>query len=62
MHCVIYQHDPSSESFDDEPYVDDLYDDPNLGEDDAGRIEDDSPYPEVRCAVSNVDDSDMPAR
>ncbi|KAL5513009.1 hypothetical protein ACEPAH_3407 [Sanghuangporus vaninii] len=36
------------------------FDDPNL-EDDAGQIEDDSPYPEVRCAVSNVDDPEMPA-
>ncbi|EJD07359.1 OPT oligopeptide transporter, partial [Fomitiporia mediterranea MF3/22] len=36
------------------------FDDPNL-EDDVGQIEDDSPYPEVRCAVSNVDDPEMPA-
>ncbi|KAH8116232.1 OPT oligopeptide transporter protein-domain-containing protein, partial [Phellopilus nigrolimitatus] len=36
------------------------FDDPNLDED-AGRMEDDSPYPEVRCAVSNVDDPEMPA-
>lgn len=43
-----------------DPY-DEFFDDPNL-EDDAGQIEDDSPYPEVRCAVSNVDDPEMPAR
>ncbi|KAI5124229.1 hypothetical protein M0805_005078 [Coniferiporia weirii] len=45
---------------DEEPYDDDYFNDPNL-DDDVGRIEDDSPYPEVRCAVSNVDDPEMPA-
>lgn len=43
--------------FDDD---DDYYYDPNL-EEDVARIEDDSPYPEVRCAVSNTDDPEMPA-
>lgn len=47
----------STDSFDDDGY----FDDPNL-DDDAGQIEDDSPYPEVRSAVSNVDDPEMPAR
>ncbi|KAF7792199.1 hypothetical protein EIP86_003232 [Pleurotus ostreatoroseus] len=35
------------------------FDDPNLGED-AEYLEDDSPYPEVRAAVANTDDPDMP--
>lgn len=39
-----------------------MYDDIVSGEYDAGQIDDDSPYPEVRCAVSNVDDPDMPVR
>ena len=59
-----------------EPYDEDYFDDPNLEDDvirigeycqahnysyaQALPIEDDSPYPEVRCAVSNVDDPDMP--
>ena len=54
---IYVKHAISTDSFDDEDY----FDDPNL-EDDAGQIEDDSPYPEVRCAVSNVDDPEMPAR
>ncbi|PSS37359.1 hypothetical protein PHLCEN_2v836 [Hermanssonia centrifuga] len=37
----------------------DLVDDPNL-EQDAEGLEDDSPYPEVRAAVANTDDPDMP--
>ena len=49
----------SNESFYEDPYDD--FNDPNL-EEDAGRIEDDSPYPEVRCAVSNIDYPEMPAR
>ncbi|KAK7685221.1 hypothetical protein QCA50_011584 [Cerrena zonata] len=35
------------------------FDDPNLDSDDE-YLEDDSPYPEVRSAVSNTDDPDMP--
>ncbi|TFK79308.1 OPT oligopeptide transporter [Polyporus arcularius HHB13444] len=35
------------------------FDDPNLDED-AVVLEDDSPYPEVRSAVANTDDPDMP--
>ncbi|KAF8324264.1 uncharacterized protein EI90DRAFT_3146892 [Cantharellus anzutake] len=36
-------------------------DDPNLGESlGLGGLEDDSPYPEVRSAVANTDDPDMP--
>ncbi|THH02009.1 hypothetical protein EW026_g784 [Hermanssonia centrifuga] len=35
------------------------FDDPNL-EDGAEYLEDDSPYPEVRAAVANTDDPDMP--
>ncbi len=35
------------------------FDDPNLDED-AVALEDDSPYPEVRSAVANTDDPDMP--
>ncbi|EKM56748.1 uncharacterized protein PHACADRAFT_254040 [Phanerochaete carnosa HHB-10118-sp] len=35
------------------------FDDPNLG-DDVEYLEDDSPYPEVRSAVANTDDIDMP--
>ncbi|KAH7908750.1 OPT oligopeptide transporter [Hygrophoropsis aurantiaca] len=38
------------------------FDDPNLDRDEAlaGILEDDSPYPEVRSAVSNTDDPSMP--
>ncbi|KAI0342222.1 OPT oligopeptide transporter [Trametopsis cervina] len=35
------------------------FDDPNLAAD-ADYVEDDSPYPEVRSAVANTDDPDMP--
>ena len=35
------------------------FDDPNLDKD-ALLLEDDSPYPEVRSAVANTDDPDMP--
>lgn len=35
------------------------FDDPNLDKD-ALALEDDSPYPEVRSAVANTDDPDMP--
>ncbi|KAL1737957.1 OPT oligopeptide transporter protein-domain-containing protein, partial [Schizophyllum fasciatum] len=41
-------------------YDDDEFDDPNFQHDLEG-WEDDSPYPEVRSAVSNTDDMDMPA-
>lgn len=34
--------------------------DPNLDDDEAGDYEDDSPYPEVRSAVANTDDVNMP--
>ncbi|KAH7096543.1 OPT oligopeptide transporter [Auriculariales sp. MPI-PUGE-AT-0066] len=37
------------------------FDDPNLDKDHLGNLEDDSPYPEVRAAVSNTDDPDMPS-
>ncbi|OSX63077.1 hypothetical protein POSPLADRAFT_1066013 [Postia placenta MAD-698-R-SB12] len=37
----------------------DTFDDPNL-DDDETDLEDDSPYPEVRSAVANTDDPDMP--
>ncbi|KAG1727749.1 OPT oligopeptide transporter [Suillus paluster] len=38
------------------------FDDPNINKDEAitGVLEDDSPYPEVRSAVSNTDDMSMP--
>jgi hypothetical protein len=36
------------------------FDDPNLDSSMAGDLEDDSPYPEVRSAVANTDDPDMP--
>ncbi|QRW10201.1 OPT oligopeptide transporter protein [Ceratobasidium sp. AG-Ba] len=36
------------------------FDDPNLDRANLGDIEDDSPYPEVRSAVANTDDFDMP--
>ncbi|PAV19982.1 OPT oligopeptide transporter [Pyrrhoderma noxium] len=54
----MHPNNMSNESFYEDPYDD--FNDPNL-EEDAGRIEDDSPYPEVRCAVSNIDDPEMPA-
>ncbi|PSR82950.1 hypothetical protein PHLCEN_2v5920 [Hermanssonia centrifuga] len=38
----------------------DIYDDPNIDLD-AEYLEDESPYPEVRSAVANTDDPDMPA-
>ncbi|KAI5830219.1 small oligopeptide transporter [Schizophyllum commune Tattone D] len=41
-------------------YDDDEFDDPNFQHDDFEGWEDDSPYPEVRSAVSNTDDMDMP--
>ena len=41
--------DPSAQEFDD----------PNL-DPDAEDLEEDSPYPEVRSAVANTDDFDMP--
>ncbi|TRM62818.1 OPT oligopeptide transporter protein-domain-containing protein [Schizophyllum amplum] len=44
----------------DSQYPDDYEDDPNFEHDIEG-WEDDSPYPEVRSAVSNTDDQDMPA-
>lgn len=34
--------------------------DPNLDRTHLGDIEEDSPYPEVRSAVANTDDPDMP--
>ncbi|KZT36342.1 small oligopeptide transporter [Sistotremastrum suecicum HHB10207 ss-3] len=36
------------------------FDDPNLDREHLGDLEDDSPYPEVRSAVANTDDPDMP--
>lgn len=36
------------------------YDDPNLDPDAIGDFEDDSPYPEVRAAVANTDDTSIP--
>lgn len=36
------------------------FDDPNLDRDHLGDLEDDSPYPEVRSAVANTDDPEMP--
>lgn len=38
------------------------FDDPNIDKDEAiaGVLEDDSPYPEVRSAVANTDDPDIP--
>ncbi|KAG9121639.1 hypothetical protein FRC07_002336, partial [Ceratobasidium sp. 392] len=36
------------------------FDDPNLDRAHLGDIEEDSPYPEVRSAVANTDDIDMP--
>ncbi|KAG8718184.1 hypothetical protein FRC08_005782 [Ceratobasidium sp. 394] len=36
------------------------FDDPNLDREHLGDIEEDSPYPEVRSAVANTDDIDMP--
>lgn len=36
------------------------FDDPNLGPVDGGDFEEDSPYPEVRAAVANTDDPDIP--
>lgn len=38
----------------------DEYDDPNLDPDAIGDYEDDSPYPEVRAAVANTDDTNIP--
>lgn len=35
--------------------------DPNLDRANLGDLEEDSPYPEVRSAVANTDDPDMPA-
>ncbi|KII89388.1 hypothetical protein PLICRDRAFT_41036 [Plicaturopsis crispa FD-325 SS-3] len=35
------------------------FDDPNIDKDALGIIEEDSPYPEVRSAVSNTDDTEM---
>ncbi|EEB91061.1 hypothetical protein MPER_10649, partial [Moniliophthora perniciosa FA553] len=35
-------------------------DDPNLNKDDIVDIEEESPYPEVKSAVANTDDFDMP--
>ncbi|TDL23824.1 small oligopeptide transporter [Rickenella mellea] len=37
------------------------YYDPNMDDDSVVEIEDDSPYPEVRSAVANTDDPNMPA-
>jgi OPT family small oligopeptide transporter len=37
------------------------WDDPNLDRTHIGDLEDDSPYPEVRSAVANTDDPDMPS-
>lgn len=36
------------------------FQDPNIGETDITALEDDSPYPEVRSAVANTDDPEMP--
>lgn len=53
------------EKFDVEKHIpavilaDPVFDDPNLDKD-AVVLEDDSPYPEVRSAVANTDDPDMP--
>ncbi|KLO07527.1 OPT oligopeptide transporter [Schizopora paradoxa] len=38
-----------------------VFDDPNLCQSERDTTEDDSPYPEVRSAVANTDDSAMPA-
>ncbi|KDQ16484.1 hypothetical protein BOTBODRAFT_30813 [Botryobasidium botryosum FD-172 SS1] len=37
------------------------FDDPNVDPDMMGEFEDDSPYPEVRSAVANTDDPEMPS-
>ncbi|KAG8726233.1 hypothetical protein FRC12_023583, partial [Ceratobasidium sp. 428] len=37
------------------------FDDPNIDRTHLGDLEEDSPYPEVRSAVANTDDPDMPA-
>lgn len=36
------------------------FDDPNIDREHLGDVEDDSPYPEVRSAVANTDDPEMP--
>lgn len=36
------------------------FDEPNLDKSIIGDVEDDSPYPEVRSAVANTDDPNMP--
>lgn len=49
--------------FDDEDFVKltgAAFDDPNLDKDNFFAFEDESPYPEVRSAVANTDDPDMP--
>ncbi|PPQ82231.1 hypothetical protein CVT24_012737 [Panaeolus cyanescens] len=37
-----------------------IFEDPNIDSDIESEFEDDSPYPEVRAAVSNLDDSEIP--
>lgn len=48
---------PSSEPLD---VANAHFDDPNLDRANLGDLEEDSPYPEVRSAVANTDDVDMP--
>lgn len=37
-----------------------MFDDPNLDKSQLVDLDDESPYPEVRSAVANTDDPDMP--
>ncbi|KAF9512435.1 hypothetical protein BS47DRAFT_1345351 [Hydnum rufescens UP504] len=43
-----------------EKVTDAYFADPNLDRENIGDLEEDSPYPEVRSAVANTDDPDMP--
>jgi hypothetical protein len=43
-----------------EKVTDAYFADPNLDQANLGDVKEDSPYPEVRSAVANTDDPDMP--
>ncbi|KAF8972447.1 small oligopeptide transporter [Flammula alnicola] len=56
--------DPATEKAFDDAHIAEItgaqFDDPNLDKDHLVAFDDESPYPEVRSAVANTDDPDMP--
>lgn len=55
-----HQHPLAADDHVVEEVTDAHFADPNLDRANLGDLEEDSPYPEVRSAVANTDDPDMP--